>query len=154
MKKKLSLKKVILFFLISAIIFLCLYILWGIYKAQNISVVPIEDINSISISADEVLSTETEITGEVKVDRFEAVSHINKEKVDEVLYIIIHKEPSFFSKGTFSINLNDVNDVESINNISIISGNIYTGEGVERGYSLGDLKKIPDQEVIWEQPAD
>ncbi|CQR47969.1 hypothetical protein BN1058_02305 [Paraliobacillus sp. PM-2] len=149
--KRLSFKKIIIFFLISAIVYLSLSIFWGIYQAQNISVVPIKDINSVSISADKVLSTETEITGEVKVDHFEAVSHINKEKVDEVLYIIIHKQPSFSSKSTFSINLDDVNDVDSINNIFIISGNIYTGEGAEQGYSLGDLKKITDQEVIWEQ---
>lgn len=140
-----------IFILISAILYLCLSIFWGIYQAQNISVVPIEDINSVNISTSDRLSTETEMTGEVKVDRFEEVSHINIEKIDEVLYIIIHKQPAFFSKSTFSINLNDVNDVDSINKIAIISGNIYTGKGVERGYSLGDLEKTPDQKIIWEQ---
>lgn len=137
----------------SAVLYLCLTIFWNIYRAQNISVVPIEDVNRVSLTTAGVLSTETEITGEVIVDRFEGISHIDIEKVDEVLYIIIHKHPSFFSKSTFSIKLDDIREIDSINNISIISGNIYTGEGVERGYSLGDLKKTPDQKVIWEQPV-
>lgn len=151
MKKELSFKNIIALFLVSAIVFFCFSVFWSIYQAKNISVIPIEDINNVSVTADKVLSTETEIMGNVKVDRFEEVSHITIEKVDEVLYVIIHKKPSFFTENTFSVNLNDITNVDSINKINIISGNIYIGEGVEKGYSIGDLVKIPDQKIIWEQ---
>jgi len=149
MKKILSFKRIIIFLSISVPLLLGLYILWGIYQAENISVVPVNDINNVSLSADDTLSIETEISGEATVDDFEEITHINKETVDDVLYVIVHKQPSFTSENKFLFNLNNVRDLDSVNEISIVSGNIYTGEGAEQGYSIGDLKNLPEQKTIW-----
>lgn len=150
MIKKYANKKII-FLLTSIVLLFGLYISLNIYQAENISVVPIEDIKSISVSKAHTLSSDTLITGEIKVNRFEAITHINKEKYDDVLYIIIHKQPSFYKENVFSFNLDGVDAVESVNRISIVSGDVYVEEGGTRGYSLGDLKKLAEQKVIWEK---
>lgn len=146
-----SLKRTIFFLFLGFIIFLGLYISWGIYQSQNNSVIPIKEIDNVSISTDSKLTNETEISGKVTIGNFEEVSHINVEKVDDDLYIIIHKQPSFSKENEFVFDLNNVNDISSIEKISIVSGDIYTGEGEEHGYSLGDLKSLPEQKIIWEQ---
>ncbi len=146
-----TLKRTIFFLFLGFIIFLGVYISWGIYQSQNNSVIPIKEIDNVSISTDSKLTNETEIFGEVTIGNFEEVSHINVERVDDDLYIIIHKQPSFSKENEFAFDLNNVSDISSIEKISIISGDIYTGEGEERGYSLGDLKSLPEQKKIWEQ---
>lgn len=112
---------------------------------------PIEDTNNVSVTTSHTLSSDTLISGEVKVDSFEAITHINKAKYDDVLYIIIHKQPSFFKQNAFSFNLNDVNEIDSVNTITIVSGDVYTEEGGTLGYSPGELKNLADQKVIWQK---
>lgn len=150
MNKKISPKKIVVFFVVSIATVIGLYISWGIYQAENISVIPLEDIHNVSIFPDNVLTNETKVAGEADIGNFEEISEINKEKVDDVLYIIIHKQPSFSRKNTFSITLDNVKDINSITNISIISGEVYTGEGSQRGYSPIDFKNLPDKKIIWE----
>ncbi|WP_080145789.1 hypothetical protein [Marinilactibacillus piezotolerans] len=152
MGKKLSIKKNIVTLSLTFVSFFGVYVLLSIYQANNISVVPIEDTNSINVADHpHTLSSKTIISGEIEVDSFEEITHINKEKFDTVLYIVIHKQPSFSSQNTFSFSLDDVPDIESIDKISIVSGDVYTGEGSEQGYSLGDLPDLPNQKVIWEK---
>lgn len=52
-------------------------------------------------------------------------------------------------QNVFSFTLNDVPDIESIDKISIVSGDVYTSEGSEQGYSLDDLADLTEQKIIW-----
>lgn len=150
LKNKLPLKKIILILSLSFVSFFGLYVFLSIYQANNISVVPIDDVNNINVDASpEILSSKTIISGEIEVGSFEEITHINKEKVDTVLYIIIHKQPSLSDQNTFSFTLDDVPNIESIDKISIVSGDVYTSEGSEQGYSLGDLADLTEQKIIW-----
>ncbi|SJN43374.1 hypothetical protein FM115_10025 [Marinilactibacillus psychrotolerans 42ea] len=150
LKNKLPLKKIILILSLSFVSFFGLYVFLSIYQANNISVVPIDDVNNINVDASpEILSSKTIISGEIEVDSFEEITHINKEKVDTVLYIVIHKQPSLLGQNVFSFTLNDVPDIESIDKISIVSGDVYTSEGSEQGYSLDDLADLTEQKIIW-----
>lgn len=150
LKNKLPLKKIILILSLSFVSFFGLYVFLSIYQANNISVVPIDDVNNINVDASpKILSSKTIISGEIEVDSFEEITHINKEKVDTVLYIVIHKQPSLLGQNVFSFTLNDVPDIESIDKISIVSGDVYTSEGSEQGYSLDDLADLTEQKIIW-----
>lgn len=68
LKNKLPLKKIILILSLSFVSFFGLYVFLSIYQANNISVVPIDDVNNINVDASpEILSSKTIISGEIEV---------------------------------------------------------------------------------------
>lgn len=113
--------------------------------------VPVDDLVTITVSDENTLSQDTEISGETDLGRFEAMSHPSIESFEGTLYIILHKQPALISQADFAFSLNGAESLETVEEIRLISGDIYSGEGVERGYSLVNLQDAAEQKVIWQR---
>lgn len=151
MQKKSLTKRILIIALVLVLLF-GIYIGWQIYKSSQTEVVSVNDIVTLNMSEDNSLKLDTEISGDVQLGRFEALSHPSIETYEGILYIILHKQPALISQPDFSFSLNGVSDLDTVEEIRIVSGDIYTGEGDETGYSLIDLQDAPEQKVIWKQP--
>lgn len=142
-------KKFLRVILVGLTLFL-VYIGLKVYQSNQIEIIPLEDISDLHVPISEVLSEDTVITGKAAVGQFEAVVLADRIVVDDTLYLILYKWPSFISEDEIDISLGHVTGLSNVDRISIIWGDIYSGEGTARGYSYVDLVDHPDQELIWE----
>lgn len=143
------LKKKIIGFILFVISFFILYISLNIYQTKNIEIIPFEDIEKIELSKKESISEDTIILGRAHLEKFESVFTIDKIIVEDHLYLMIYKWPSFKKNTEISVPLKDINGLQQIKEISVVWGDIYSSEGTSRGISHNDLLNHPDQEAIW-----
>lgn len=146
-----SKKKKITFLIISIIFIIGIKVSWEIYTINNSSIVPVKDINEISISSNDSITSETTVSGLISVNDNESIFESNKTIVNDVLYVFILKKPSLFTKEEFLFDLNNTDNLNDIKKIVIVSGEIYSGEGETKGFSDNILPDLPENRVIWEK---
>lgn len=122
-----------------------------IYQTNNLEIVSFEDIRTIDVSSNGGLGKDTVIQIEAEVERFEALEMVETEVVEETLYLIIHKWPAFKQVDKIELSLENVDSLKQINQISVIYGDPYSGEGTSKGFFLSDLIDHPEQKIIWEK---
>lgn len=143
-------KKIIRSLLVILAMFL-LYIGLSIYQSENIEIIPFIDINELHISDTKPVSSDTTISGTANVGQFESVSVNNLIVVEDTLYVIIYKWPTFFSNNKIDIKLENVGGLDEVSKISVVWGDIYSNEGSATGFSHKDLVNHPDQRIVWEK---
>ncbi len=129
------------------------YIGFDIYQSKNMEIIPFSDITSINVSAEEELQTDTVITVTADVGDYEAIAGdlTQKEMVEGTLYIIFYKYPAFKQVKDVEVHLGNMASLNQVQQISIIYGDIYSGEGESKGFFMNDLIDHPDQEIIWQK---
>lgn len=145
------LKKKVIGFILIVISFFLVYIGLNIYQTKNIEIIGFEDIKRLKISESNSISEETKILGKADIGRYESVSMTNKIIVEDSLYLIVYKWPSFLNDNEIDISLENVDGLDYVKKISIVWGDIYSSEGSSRGISHKDLVNHPDQEIIWQK---
>lgn len=126
-----------------------LYIGFQIYQTNQLELISAEAIQTFEISAEDNLTNDTVIQVKADVERFEAVEMAETVVIEETLYLMIYKWPAVKQINDIEFDLEHVQSLEGVDQISIVYGELFTGEGPERGYSHKDLIDHPDQEVIW-----
>ncbi|GEK90738.1 hypothetical protein [Alkalibacterium kapii] len=142
-------KKKIIRTLLAVLAVFLMYIALNIYQSENIEIIPFEDINKLHVSDTKSVSSDTTITGTANIGQFESVSVNNLIVVEDTLYVIIYKWPTFFSNDKIDIKLKNVGGLDEVSKMSIVWGDIYSNEGSARGFSHSDLVKHPDQQIFW-----
>lgn len=148
---KMSTKRKIQVVLISIVSLFLIYLGLNIYQAKKMEIISFEEINNLQVSTNNELKSDTKITGTVELDNSEAVALMDQMVVNETLYIIIYKWPSFKQDNSIDFDLGNAENLNQVERISLVYGDIYSGEGNSRGISFGDLTTHPDQTVIWEK---
>lgn len=105
-KKGRNLKKILALVILSLIIIIiCLS--WVTYKGSHKTIVPLSGISNIEMDMDQLTGT-TKITGEISIGKFESIDFVDAVVENNVLYLMIYKEPKLISKkSAFTIDLND-----------------------------------------------
>ena len=148
---KMSTKRKIQVVLISIVSLFLIYLGLNIYQAKKMEIISFVEINNLTVSTNNELKSDTKITGTVELDNFEAVALMDQMVVNETLYLIIYKWPSFKQDNSIDFDFGNTENLNQVERISLIYGAIYSGEGNSRGISFGDLATHPDQTVIWER---
>lgn len=143
-------KKIIRLILASLFIFL-LYIGLNIFQSKNIEIIAFEDISELKVTETNPISEDTTISGIADVGLFESVAMSNRIVVEDTLYLIIYKWPTFLSDHEIEFNLKNVGGLSKVNKISIVWGDIYQGEGNQEGFYYNDLEDHSDQQIIWKK---
>lgn len=142
-------KKKIFIFIGALILGFSLYISWEIYQTSQLELISVDAIQTFELSTERELVNETVIHVEADVDRFEALEMAQTIVIDDTLYLMIYKWPAIPSVNNLEFDLEHEQSLEEVDQISIVYGELYTGEGTERGFSYNDLINHPNQEAIW-----
>lgn len=138
-------------FILSMVSLFLIYIGLNIYRGKQIKIISFDEINDLEVSTNNELKIDTQITGTVELGDFEAVVLMDRMVVDETLYLIIYKWPSFIQDNSIDFDFENTENLSGVEQISLVYGDIYSGEGSSRGISYGDLATHPDQIIIWEK---
>lgn len=149
--KKDSIKKKLLLAFGSIIVLFILYTGFKIYQTNQMQIIPIDEIQSLEVSTTGSLSKDTQITGQVTLNNFEAMGLVDLIVHEDTLYLILYKWPAFIGDNEINFTLEHTEMLEQVNNVSVIYGDIYSGEGTSQGISYNDLVTHPEQRVIWEK---
>lgn len=128
-----------------------MYVGFNIYQTNHMEIIPYSDITSINVVTDGALQADTLIQVAAEVDAFEAIASeiVQKEVVEDTLYLIVYKWPAFIQVDEIEFRLDKVNFLDQVEQISLIYGKIYSGEGESRGIYSNDFLDHPDQKIIW-----
>lgn len=149
--KRRSVRKKIVLVIISLIAYFIIYIGLSIYQTNHLEIISLEEMSQLKVSSAHDLDGNTRITGTADVDDFEAVALMDAMVVEETLYLILYKWPAFIEDSTIDFSLENIEGLDEVNRVSIVYGEIYSGEGEQYGISYGDFLSHPDQSVIWKK---
>lgn len=126
---------------------------WYNYRNAHLEIVPLQDIQEVSVSSRE-LTEDTLITGQVVLEKHERIAFSEVELEDNQMFIMVHKEP-YLLKGQddFEVSMKEimttygewvVSDVTKINLV-------YYDNQMLQGVTKEQLVETFSQEVIWEK---
>lgn len=140
-------RKAILFILLAAAVCFAVFI----YSETHKEVVLTSDIHNVEINPSAVLQKETVITAEVELDTLESVAFSTPTSINEIVYITTMKKLSVFPANTLKVELNTIENLDQIEKIILIGGDLYSDTGQHTGISAGEFENIVDQQTIWEK---
>lgn len=140
-------RKAILFILLAGIACFAVFI----YNETNKEVVMTSDIHNVETNPSAVLQKNTVITGEVELEALEGVAFSTPTPINEIIYITTMKKMSIFPSNTLRVELNNIENLDQIEKIILIGGDIYSNTGQNTGISASEFENIVDQKIIWEK---
>ena len=126
---------------------------WYNYRNAHLQIVPLQDIEQVSVSSRE-LTEETIIAGKVKIGNREKISFSDVVLDNQQLFIMVHKEPRLLKQqDTFEVKIKEITTtygqrpVADIEKISLV----YYDNQQLKGYTKAQLIEDFSKKVIWEK---
>lgn len=146
-KKGRNLKKLLLVSL-APLVVIIIALSWIFYSKESLANVSLDEVYDVTVPTESELTSESQLEGLAKLDKFESVEFATFTEVEDTLYLEVLKRKKLTGmKHEFTIKLADIYRPERITKIVLFEGTGSSSEGLGKS----DFEKGIGQRVLWEK---